>query len=287
MKKLIAIFFLILGCIIWGIAFVPQRTAMSYTGPFFYGALRFTLGTLVILVVSLCWKREPAINRVGVNGLWLGTLLFLGISCQQIGIQYTSAANSGFITGLYLIFVPLQLTIFQKNSPSLTLWLGAVIALIGLALLCLQDNLTLNRGDIWTLACALILSEYIICVDKYVAKCDPLKLAIVQYSVCALLSFICAGIFERELMHGASSAMFEIFYGGAISVGFAYTTQLFAQKFIPPSESAIIFSMEAIFAAWAGWYFLSEALSARQIVGAILMFSAMIFACYSQLKKPI
>ena len=264
---------------------MPQQTAMQHTGPFIFSGVRFTLGALLLFIFSIAWnKRLPSSSAI-LAGIPLGLVLFAGISTQQIGIQNTTASNAGFITSLYLIFVPLQLTIFAGKKLRRLLWIGATCALIGSAMLCIKEDLTFNSGDVWVFVCTLMFTQYIILVDKLVTNHDPLELAVVQYGVTALCSILFAEFSEAHLWHGAVNAWREILFGGVVSVAFAYTAQLFAQQQIPPSESALIFGLEAIFAAWAGWYFLNEILTLKQLLGCGLMFTGMVIACLPPPKE--
>lgn len=282
-KTLLAYTILLAACVVWGSAFVPQKTAMEATGAFSYGGARLILGGLSLLLLNL-FARKKFNREIFVHGTILGIFLFLGTSTQQIGMQYTSATNGGFITGLYLLFVPLIITFYQRQRLSYALWVGAVLCLGGLALLCLTEGVELNKGDVWILACALLFSLHILCIDKFVVKNDFLPLAITQFFVAGVLGTACALILEFESIPGIELAWKEILYGGLASIGFAHTAQMFSQKYIAAEKAALVCSLESVFAAITGWYFLSESLNNIQLFGCIMMFLGSALACFQGSK---
>jgi drug/metabolite transporter (DMT)-like permease len=276
---------LLITALIWGSAFVAQRVGMSYVGPLTFNGVRFALGALVLLPFM---KRGQGHPREGENpnkplrfvlcgGGLAGVLLFSGATLQQVGLVYTTAGKAGFITGLYVIIVPLM-GLFLGQRPGWGGWAGACMATFGLYLLSVTQFWTFAPGDLWELFGAFFWAAHVLTLGWLSPKMDRLKLACAQYMVCSLLSLIGASLTETMSIDGLYGAMGPILYGGVLSVGIAYTLQVVAQRHAPPTHAAIILSLEAVFAALAGWLILGETLSLRALIGCALMFSGMLSA---------
>jgi drug/metabolite transporter (DMT)-like permease len=280
---------LFLVAVVWGSAFVAQRTGMEQVGPFTFSAARFALGGLTLLPVQR-WHRlrrlagaesPPSFPLQGRDlraGSLLGLLLFGGASLQQIGLVHTTAGKAGFITGLYVIIVPLLLAVVWRERVGWGSWLGATLAVAGLFLLSVQAGFRLAPGDGWVLAGAVVWALQIIAIGRVAPGRDPLRLALVQYLVCALLSLFLALAFEWETWGGVLQAGPALLYAGVLSVGLGYTAQLVAQRYTTPAHAAIILSMESLLAALFGWLLLGETLTARQLLGCGLMLAGMLLA---------
>lgn len=259
----------------WGSAFVAQRTAAAQVGAFTFNAARFALGGLIILPLVL-GRRRRTLTRIDRRaGALLGLLLFAGAALQQIGVGGTTAGKAGFITGLYIVIVPLLLAAIWRERLPWSNWLGAGLASVGLFLLSVQSEFKLSPGDGWVLASAFGWALHVIALGRLAPGRDPLQLALVQYAVCALLSAGAALAFEREVLAGAARAWREIAYTGCVSIGLGYTLQIAAQRYTPPAHAAIIISLETVFAALAGWILLGETLSTQQMAGCGLMLAGM------------
>ena len=274
---------MIITAILWGFAFVAQKTGMEYFGPFMFSAIRFVIGASC-LVLLLRWFGGDKLNRKGVlMGVAMGGVLTFGAMLQQIGIVETSAGKSGFITAIYILLVPILLSFSGKRLP-LQIWPAALLVLFGLYLLSIKegDFSAFNRGDIWVLSSALFWAIHIILIEKAVKKHDPLRLSIVQFYVCALLSLFGAFIFEdvvlTDILLGLKSGFSEIAYASIASVAIAYTLQVFAQRSVPSHQAALILSLEAVFAVIGGIWLLGEVLTPRMMLGFILMFVGIILA---------
>jgi drug/metabolite transporter (DMT)-like permease len=278
---------LMLTAIIWGSAFVAQRVGMSYVGPLTFNGVRFALGTIVLLPF-VRWRNQhqkitSSLQRTSLawQGLWggglVGLLLFSGASLQQIGLVYTTAGKAGFITGLYVIIVPLM-GLFLGQWPGWGGWVGACCATIGLYLLSMTEALTFAPGDLWILFGAFFWAAHVLALSWLSPRMERLKLACTQYAVCSVLSLLGAYFTETITLDGIKGAIIPILYGGILSVGIAYTLQVVAQRHAPPIHAAIILSLEAVFAALAGWLILGEMLSLRGLIGCALMFTGMLSA---------
>lgn len=277
---------LLLTAMIWGFAFVAQRVGMEYVGPFTYNAVRFALGGLSLYPLIFHLKRknrnEPQekhlfVRQKRVGGLLLGLVLFLAASLQQVGLQYTTAGKSGFITGLYVVFVPL-VGVFFRHKTSLFLWIAVVLASIGMYLLSVTSLGTFSYGDMLTVFSALFWTVHVLLTGYLSPKMDSIKLAQTQFFVCALLCMIVAVSVEPINYSQIFKAYIPILYGGLLSVGVAYTLQVVVQKTAHPTYSAVILSLESLFAAIGGWIILNETLSMRSIIGCGLMLAGMMIA---------
>lgn len=277
---------LLLTAMIWGFAFVAQRVGMEYIGPFTYNAVRFALGGLSLypLIFYLKGKNrnEPQekylfVRQKRVGGLLLGVVLFLAASLQQVGLQYTTAGKSGFITGLYVVFVPL-VGVFFRHKTSLFLWIAVVLASIGMYLLSVTSLGTFSYGDMLTVFSALFWTVHVLLTGYLSPKMDSIKLAQTQFFVCALLCSIVAVFVETVDFSQIIRAYIPILYGGLLSVGVAYTLQVVVQKTAHPTYSAVILSLESLFAAIGGWIILNETLSLRSLIGCGLMLAGMMIA---------
>lgn len=266
---------------IWGAAFVAQRLGMDAIGPFLYTGLRFALGALVLLPLLYLLPRgehhEPMNRGLLLGGVLMGLALSLGINLQQVGLLFTSVTNSGFITGLYVIIVPL-LGLLLGHRTGMGTWIGALLAVGGMFLLSVGDNFQVARGDWLQLAGAVVWGVHVLLVGFFASRHDPVRLAILQFITCAVISLALALALEDIRLDAIISAGPAILYGGVIAVAIGYTLQVVAQKHAIASHAAIILSLEAVFAAIAGALMLSESLHARGYLGCALMFVGMLVA---------
>lgn len=277
---------LLLTAVIWGFAFVAQRAGMEYIGPFTFNTARFAIGGISIIPLLIINQRKkigkekflPLNDKIFlIGGLSAGTVLFLGATFQQGGLVYTDAGKAGFITGFYVILVPI-LGLFIKQKTSLLTWLGAIVAIIGLYFLSVNETFETNLGDILVLIGAFFWAIQILVIGFYSTKVDPFLLAFSQFLVCAILSFITAIFSETIILHNIYSAYIPILYAGLFSVGIAFTIQVVAQREANPANAAIIMSLEAVFAVIGGWLILNESIDIRGLIGCILMFVGMILS---------
>ena len=211
------------------------------------------------------------------GGIIAGIILFFGASFQQGGMVYTTAGKAGFITGLYIILVPI-LGIMFKQKTTAAIWLGAVIALIGLYLLSVNENLSIDLGDLLVLASAFFWGFHVLVIGRYSPKTDPIQLAFFQFILCAFFSLIASIIVETTTLQNILDASIPILYAGVVSVGIAYTLQVVAQQEAHPSHAAIIMSLEAVFAVIGGWVILDESIPLRGLIGCGLMLTGMILS---------
>lgn len=249
---------LLLTATIWGFAFVAQRVGMDYVGPFAFNGVRFALGSLSLIPLLFVLDRRPTQARRLLppmatatllrNGALAGLFLFAGASLQQVGLVYTTAGNAGFITGLYVVIVPIMGLALRQRTNTGT-WLGAFLAAAGLYFLSVTAQFTIAWGDLLELIGAFFWAAHVLIIGWLSPRMDALKLAITQFAACSLLSLLTALAIETVTWEGLRLAMIPILYGGLGSVGVAYTLQVVAQKEAPPAHAAIFLSLEAVFAA--------------------------------------
>ncbi|MEJ2639527.1 MAG: DMT family transporter [Desulfosarcinaceae bacterium] len=276
---------LLLTAFIWGFAFVAQRMGMDHIGPFMFNGIRFVLGALVLMPLFLRSRSAAASRRSAPGsvpgGLWVGIsaggVLFLGASLQQVGLVYTTAGNAGFITGLYVVIVPILGLALGARTNAGT-WLGAGLAAMGLYLLSVTETLSIAYGDLLVLVGAFFWAIHVHIVGRFAGRMEASRLALYQYLACACLSLIVGLLFETTTLDGLYAASLPILYGGAFSVGVAYTLQIVGQRHAHPAHAAILLSLESVFAALGGWLVLGEGMSARSMLGCALMLGGMLLS---------
>jgi len=275
---------LLLTSAIWGFAFVAQMVGMDHIGPYLYNGIRFALGSLSLLPLIFIYglnsngngKEQELRGKASLQaGTAAGAVLFLGASLQQVGLQYTTAGKAGFITGLYVILVPI-LGIALRHKTGIPTWVGALFAATGLYLISVKGGFRIGKGDLLILIGSLFFAVHVLAIDHFSKKTDPLVLSAIQFAVCSLFSFAVALFREPIIMEDIMQATIPILYGGLGSVGVAYTLQVVAQKEAPPAHSAIILSLESVFAVLGGIIFLAEGMSLRGYFGCGLMLLGML-----------
>ncbi|OHD21686.1 MAG: hypothetical protein A2064_10355 [Spirochaetes bacterium GWB1_66_5] len=283
---------LLLAAAIWGFAFVAQRAGMEHIGPLTYNAIRFALGALALLPLVLA--RRQAARKAEVRaaaaaasgprrihplhaGLLAGAVLTGGAILQQAGMVSTTAGKAGFVTGLYVVLVPLA-GLFWGQRAGWPRWVGMVLAATGLYLLSVTRQFTIERGDLLVLASTLFWTCHVLLLAWLSPRTDAMALAFVQNAVCALLSGAVLPFVEHPDLGAIRAAAVPILYGGLLSVGVGFTLQILGQRRAPPAHAALLLSMEAVFAALGGWWLLGERLGARGLTGCALMFGGMLFA---------
>ena len=290
---------LLLTATIWGIAFVAQSEGGDAVGAFTFNSTRSLIGSLVLIpVIFLLNKINPKDNEdeSGVSsensssgnifsrnrtlilgGISCGICFFLASNFQQLGIQYTSVGKAGFITACYIVIVPI-LGLFMKKKCSPFIWAAVAMALVGLYLLCITDGFSIGKGDILVLICAVLFSLHILIIDYFSPKVDGVKMSCIQFFICGVLSAIPALIFEHPQLSAFQGAWGAILYAGVMSCGVAYTLQIVGQKNMDPTVASLILSLESCISVLAGWIILGQKLNMREIIGCVVMFTAIVLA---------
>ena len=272
---------LFLTAIIWGFAFVAQRVGAEYVGAFTFNGIRFLLGACSLIPVILIFDRNKnrSFSKAIFPSFLAGTILFIASTLQQFGVEITqSAGKAGFLTGLYIVLVPLIRFVMGKKTSPLT-FVGAIFALAGLFFLCITDgDASFGLGDIVLIIGAFFWAGHILVVDKYVNSISPLRFSMMQFFVCGIFSIICALIFEDISFSAVKSAGIPILYGGIMSVGVAYTCQILGQKNADPTFASIVFSTESVFSAIGGAIILNEIMTGKGYLGCVLIFIGIVLS---------
>lgn len=277
----------------WGTTFVAQLTGMDELEPFSYAAGRYLIGFLSLVAVAIVTRRQRAIERRQKNygrgfaiGLLIGVVLFIASSMQQIALQYSTAGKAAFITCLYIVFVPLGAKLLGKIIRREN-WLGAGLAIVGLYLLAIGEGFSIQIGDLILFVSAFVWTAHILLADRFANRVDLVEMSTAQIFIVMVLSFITMFALETPRLTAMLDAWFPILYGGVMSSGVAFTLQLYGQRYAEPATAAILMSFEAIFGALAGWLFLNEVMSSRELFGCLLMLFGMFATQWTLIKKSL
>ncbi|MDR0435809.1 MAG: DMT family transporter [Propionibacteriaceae bacterium] len=285
---------LLLAAFIWGMAFTAQKVANAVMGPISFTAVRFAMGATVLLLVVALRDRKAGLTSnerrartraVIVPGVVCGALLALAVNIQQVALDFTSVGNAAFITGLYLVFVPL-LGLFTGGKVLPLTVIGIALAVAGSYLIAVRADFTIGLGDIIVVGAALAFAVQILVVDRVGPHLDPVRFSVAQFYGCAVYSTIAALLLDERPFTGLLDGWLPLAYGGLLSVGVAYTIQVIAQRDALASHAALIMSMEAVFGAVGGWLLLHERLGSRGLIGAALMLAGLVVSQFGQLKRP-
>lgn len=289
-KQLSGVIALLGATVIWGSAFIAQSVGMDKIGPFTFQAVRCFLAVVFLFPASALfskgkpfWKSwaDPALWRSGVI---CGLALFAASSLQQIGLVYTDAGKAGFLTAMYIVFVPF-LGLFLGQRPGRNALLSLIPAIVGLYLLSCTSVSGINKGDVLLLLCAVAFSVQILLIDRHCAGLDGLKLNCIQALVAAVLSVPWALLTETVDASLIASCWLPLGYAGVLSMGVAYTLQIVGQKRVAPSAAALLMSLESVFAALFGWLLLHETMTRAEELGCVLVFAAVIISQLPEKKE--
>ena len=289
-KQLSGVIALLGATVIWGSAFIAQSVGMDKIGPFTFQAVRCFLAVVFLFPASALFSRgkpfwkswaDPALWRSGVI---CGLALFAASSLQQIGLVYTDAGKAGFLTAMYIVFVPF-LGLFVGQRPGRNALLSLIPAIVGLYLLSCTSVSGINKGDVLLLLCAVAFSVQILLIDRHCAGLDGLKLNCIQALVVTVLSVPWALLTETAAPSRIASCWLPLGYAGILSMGVAYTLQIVGQKRVAPSAAALLMSLESVFAALFGWLLLHETMTRAEVLGCVLVFAAVVISQLPEKKK--
>jgi drug/metabolite transporter (DMT)-like permease len=272
--------FLLFAGAIWGAGFVAQSTAMNAIGPLWFIGLRFAIATLVALPLALVEARQaaaPLPRNTVRNFIFIGLALFGGAVTQQFGLLSTTVTNSGFLTGLYVVFVPVLTVVFLRRQPHWVIWPAALLASFGIFLLSGGALSSLTGGDLLTIVCALFWAIQLMLVGIFAPSTGrPMLLSMTQFAVCAVAGSALAGIFEPLSLDVVRQALPQILYAGIFSSGIAFICQVVGQRYTTAPQAAIFLSSEALFAALFGVLLLDEIITPTGYLGCAVIFAAML-----------
>lgn len=288
MKQLRGALLLTLTALIWGTAFVAQSLGMDHLGPFTFTGVRNFIAALALIpvILFLRCRQDPAKapgaaknyrRTLWIGGLLCGLALAVASALQQMGIQYTTVGKAGFLTALYIVIVPILGLFFKKRVPA-AVWISVVIAAAGTYLLSIKEDFSIGRGDLLVILCAVGYSGHILLVDHFSPMASGVELSGIQFLTAGVLNSLAALIAETPNVQDILLSMGPLLYTGLLSSGVAYTLQIIGQKDTPPAVASLIMSLESVFAALSGWLFLKQGMQGRELLGCILVFSAVILA---------
>ena len=294
MTKTTSLLSALLCTLIWGTTFIAQDTGMDDIGPFTFNAVRFFIGFLAIipLVFLFEFKKfksefKSDTKTFGILSFLIGLSLFLGSALQQVALLYTDVANAAFFTIFYVPMVPIIIFLFKQQSIHWSVWPSVILCLIGGYLLTNFQDATVRLGDNLVVLGALFWSTHIIFTGMIIKKYDlPLTLGAIQTLIVALFSFIIASIYEEFIYSNILKEIYSILYAGILSWVFAFVLQIDVQKNISPAPSAIVFSLEGVFATIAAWILLSQILDINNLIGCLfILFGVLLSQLMPILKK--
>ena len=262
---------------------MAQRMGMDHLGPYAFNVCRFLVGALSLLPLLFFLRKNGSASSGFNRSFWkfsifAGFALFGGATLQQVGIQYTTVGKAGFITGLYVVIVPILGLCLRQKIGRWTV-IGCLLAVLGLYFLSIKQDFSIGWGETLVLIGAFFWAVHVQVIGAANKRnLSPIKLALVQYLVCATLNLLLSLLFETFLFDQVILASGAILYAGIVSVGIAFTLQVIAQKKVDPSRAAIILNLEAVFAVLAGWLFFTELLTIKEWLGCSLMFLGMILS---------
>ena len=299
--KIIGPLMLLLTALLWGIAFVAQSVGTEQAGPFTFNGVRTIIGACSVLPVALFFRRQnekkltvpktreekKQDNKLLLKaGVICGIVLFAATNLQNKAFDYTDAGKIAFITSLYILFVPVFGLLFLRKKVRAILWPCFVVGLVGMFLLCMGEATQgINTGDLLTFGCSVVFAVHILVVDKYVDRVDPVMMSCIQFFVAGILTMILAFIFEEPSIAGVRACIGAILYAGICSSGIAYTLQIVGQKYTEATVATLLLSMESVFGVISSAIILHETMSAREVIGCVLMFAAIIVSQLPEKKK--
>ncbi len=268
--------------LIWGSTFVAVQDAVAKYPVFGFLAIRFGMATLVLLI--LCGRRLKSLGWRGWGaGALIGLLLFGGYALQTTGLKYTSATKAGLITGLQTVSVPIIAAIWSRRMPKLQIVLATLVATIGLALVSVQGDLSVQRGDLFVLGCAVSFGAHITAVGLLAPRFDALGLTTVQIGFVAIASAIAAQFQGSIPLPMPQDVFYAAAFTGVMATALAFGIQNAVSQYTTPTHTGVVFAMEPVFAAVFGYLLLGERLEPRALFGGCMILLAMFIA---ELREP-
>ena len=278
---------LVLATLIWGSTFVAQSTGMDHIGPFTFLAIRNIMGAVFLFALSFVTDRflndgKKAKERWADPKLWkaavlCGTPLFVAAALQQMGIVNTDPGKSGFLTAMYIVFVPI-FGVFLKRKPSKWIPVSVVLGVVGLYFLSCVGVTSISASDLLLIACAIVYAIQILCVDIFAPELDSVRLNCLCCSITFILASIVTLFVETPTWEAVNGCWGPLLYAGILSSGIAFTLQMAGQKHVEPSTASLLMSLESVFAVLSGWLVLGDTLSLWESIGCVLIFAAIMIS---------
>ena len=286
MSKSVSLLSALLCTFIWGTTFIAQDTGMDTIGPLTFNAVRFLVGFIAIVPIAFIFESKKIVNQINNNkklflklSFWIGFFLFLGTFLQQAALLYTDVANAAFFTVFYVPMVPIILFMFYSKKIHWSIWPSVLLCIAGVYLLTDFTDATVRFGDGLVILCALFWALHIIFIGQFTQNFNiPLFFGALQGLIVSLFSFLFAIFFEDISFNNILNEYASIIYAGVLSGGIAFTLQIYAQKKISPAPSAIIFSLEGVFAAIAAWIILDQVLGLNNLIGCFFILLGVIIS---------
>ena len=292
---------LLLTAIIWGVSFVAQSVGTDILGGFSFNGIRTLIGAVVLLpfVIYGSVKKKKGLSLSELKeykktsrkefkiGIFIGVIFCIACNAQQYAFVYgCSSGKVAFITAMYMFIVPIIKMISGKRIPALTI-VSVIIGIAGMYFLCINpsDLSTFGLGEVFALVCAVFYALHIVFIEKYAAECDDIKLSFTQFAFSGIVTSVLMLVFENPTLEGIKLSVIPLLYSGVLSCGVAYTLQIVGQKYTEATVASILMCLESVFAAIAGALLLKEYMSIREIIGACIMFSAIILSQIAQNPK--
>ena len=281
--------FAVLAALIWGTTFVAQSVGAEYVPALAFNAARSIIAFVFLLVLCLILRQvrrssgKPATSTRSrkdllTGGFCCGTALAFASNFQQAGmVAGTDSGKAGFLTALYVVLVPV-FGLFFRRKVDPPVWVAVALSVAALYLLCMKGSFSLAAGDLLVLVCAVCFAVHILVIDHFTAFCDGVKLSCIQFLFAGSWSAVCMLIFDNVDLHALLSNILPLLYMGVFSCGIGYTLQILAQKDSNPTVVTILLSLESVFAVIAGAIVLHQSMSAREYIGCVLMFIAVLLA---------
>lgn len=285
---------LVFAASIWGTNFIFQKLAASEIGPFLFMGCRSLLGSVTMLPIILFMQyRTPPEERIKYTKTSLAFLLRRSLLCGiitvsgavlvQWGLLYTTASKAGFLTAIYIIFVPIVGMLFFHKKPTYFMWLGIVLATVGLYNLCLDEALTFNRGDLIILSSVIFFAFHIQLIARFVQEVNGIHLVCAEFFFASIYCFICSFLFEDPSFSQIIECRYGILFAGMLGIGICYILQAYAQKYTDPTVAALLMSLESVFGALGGVFVLHERFTSKEFLGVLFIAAAIVVA---QLNPP-
>lgn len=267
-------FMLLFASFVWGVAFVFQRIAIDSIGPFGFNAMRFLLASIALVPVCYFLKdttptQKPTMS-IWAAGSIIASFLMIGSAMQQIGLENTTAGKAAFITALYIVLVPLAGIFFGQSLSFLAIF-GIISAIVGVSFLTITSTFQIEMADFIILISTIFWTSQILCMAHFAPRYPCIRFSAIQFFIAGLLNLIVALLYEEFTLQMVYNAMIPILYGGIVSAAIGFTIQTVYQRIVPPTEVALILSLEMVFAAIAGWLILGETMTNREFMGVLLI----------------